>query len=95
LEESLPPTSLYNILNLMLGFDYKELEEDVSRLKAIPISILNDMGGGGATFFVNLINEVYHFGACENHIIASIVGGIDSQEAIKVNFKYNFELFQC
>jgi amyloid beta precursor protein binding protein 1 len=53
------------------------------------------MGGGGATFFVNLISEVYNFGTCESHIIASIVGGIASQEVIKVNFKYNFELLWC
>jgi hypothetical protein len=73
----------------MFGFDY------ISRLKAIHVNILNDMGGGGATFFVDLISEVYHFGAGENHIIASIVGGSASQEAIKVNSKYNFELLQC
>jgi hypothetical protein len=30
--------------NLMFGSDYKELEEDVSRLKTIIVSILNDMG---------------------------------------------------
>jgi len=28
----------------MFGSDYKELEEDVSRLKTIIVSILNDMG---------------------------------------------------
>jgi amyloid beta precursor protein binding protein 1 len=53
------------------------------------------MAGGGATFFIYLINEVCHFGVGENHIIASIVGGIASQEVIKVYFKYNGELFQC
>lgn len=79
MEEPLPPTSFYNMFNLMFGFDLKKSEEDVSRLKAIPISILNDMGGGRATFFVNLINEVCHFRAYESHIIASIVGEIASQ----------------
>jgi hypothetical protein len=40
----------------MFGFDYRVLEEDVSRLKTILISILIDMGGGGATLVVDLIN---------------------------------------
>jgi amyloid beta precursor protein binding protein 1 len=75
----------------MFGFDYRELEEDVSRLKAIDVSILNDMGRKRATFIINLISEVCHFGASENHIIASIVGGIASQEAINVS-KYNSKL---
>ncbi|CAM6070645.1 unnamed protein product [Sphagnum tenellum] len=61
-----------------------ELEEDVSRLKAIAVSILNDMGGGGAALPEDLISEVCRFGAGEIHTIASIVGGIASQEAIKL-----------
>jgi hypothetical protein len=77
------------MLDLMFGYDYRELEEDVSRLKTRNISILNDIGGAGATFLVDLISEVYNFGVGENHIVASIVGGIASQKAIKVNFQYN------
>jgi hypothetical protein len=80
------------MLDLMFGSNYKELKEDVSRLKAIVVSILNDMGGDKATFFVDLINEVYRFSVGESHIIASIVGGIISQEFIKVHSKCNFEL---
>jgi amyloid beta precursor protein binding protein 1 len=79
----------------MFGSDYKELEEDVSRLKTIIVSILNDMGWRGATLLVDLISEVCCFGANENHIVASIVGGIASQNAIKLNSKYNYELLQC
>jgi amyloid beta precursor protein binding protein 1 len=83
------------MLDLMFGSDYRELKTDVSMLKAIIVSILNDMGGGGATLFVDMINEVCHFGASESHILVSIVCGISSQKVIKVNSKYNYELFQC
>ncbi len=52
------------------------------------------MWGGGAIFFEDMINEVYYFGVGEIHIITSIVGGITtSQGVIKVNSKYNSELF--
>jgi hypothetical protein len=47
-------------------------------LKAIIISILNGMGGKGATFPKDLISEVYYFGAGEIHITIIIVGGIAS-----------------
>jgi len=29
--------------------------------------------GGGATFFVNLISEVYNFGTCESHIMPPLL----------------------
>jgi hypothetical protein len=62
----------------------RELEEDVSRLKALAVGILNDMGGGGVTVPEDLVCEVCRFGAGEIHCVASIVGGIASQESIKV-----------
>jgi amyloid beta precursor protein binding protein 1 len=75
---------------------YRKLEEDVSRLIAIGVvSILNDMAGGGAMLPEDLISELYHFGAGEIHTVASIIGGIASQEAIKVNSKYNYESLEC
>jgi amyloid beta precursor protein binding protein 1 len=79
----------------MFGSKYRKLEEDVSRLKAIGVSILNDMGGGGAMLPEDLISELYHFGAGEIHTVASIIGRIASQEAIKVNSKYNYESLEC
>lgn len=63
----------------------RELEEDVSRLKALAVGILNDMGGGGVTVPEDLVCEVCRFGAGEIHCVASIVGGIASQESIKVS----------
>ncbi len=70
--------------DLMFGSKYKELEEDVSRLKAIVVSIVNDMGVGGATLPEDLISEVYCFGASEIHTIGSIVGGIALQEGVNI-----------
>ncbi len=90
----MPPPSLYDMPDLIFGSEYRELEEDVSRLKAIAVSILNDMGGGGAALPEDLISEVCRFGAGEIHTVASIVGGIASQEAIKVSSKDNSELLQ-
>ncbi len=82
--------------DLMFCSKYRKLEEDVSRLKAIGVvSILNDMAGGGAMLPEDLISELYHFGAGEIHTVASIIGGIASQEAIKVNSKYNYESLEC
>jgi hypothetical protein len=93
LRRAIASNIFYNMPNFMFGSNYRELKEDVSRLKTIILSILNDIGGGGATLLVDLISEVCRFGVGENHIVASIVGGIASQKAIKVNFKYNFKLF--
>ena len=67
----------------------RELEEDVSRLKALAVGILNDMGGGGVTVPEDLVCEVCRFGASEIHCVASIVGGIASQESIKVSTFHN------
>lgn len=60
------------------------MEEDASRLKSLAVGLLNDMGGGGASLPEDVIGEVCRFGAGEIHTVASIVGGIASQECIKV-----------
>lgn len=61
-----------------------EIEEDVSRLKSLAVGLLNDMGGGGASLPEDVVSEVCRFGASEIHCVASIVGGIASQECIKL-----------
>eukprot|EP01018_Ginkgo_biloba_P008209 Gb_25652 [translate_table: standard] len=61
-----------------------ELDEDVSRLKTIAVGLLNDMGCSGASLSEDLISEMCRFGASEIHCVASFVGGIASQEAIKL-----------
>ncbi|KAG0570361.1 hypothetical protein M758_6G151400 [Ceratodon purpureus] len=61
-----------------------EMEEDVSRLKSLAVGLLNDMGGGGASLPEDVVSEICRFGAGEIHCVASIVGGIASQECIKL-----------
>lgn len=65
-------------------YQFRELEEDALRLKSLAIGLLNDMGGGGASLPEDVVSEVCRFGASEIHCVASIVGGIASQECIKV-----------
>lgn len=62
----------------------EELDEDVSRLKTIGVGLLNDMGCVGANLSEDLISEMCRFGASELHCVAAFVGGIASQEVIKL-----------
>ncbi|KAJ7522995.1 hypothetical protein O6H91_18G033900 [Diphasiastrum complanatum] len=66
------------------GIFDRELEQDVLRLKAICINLLNDIGVNGASISEDLISEFCRFGAAEIHCVASVIGGIASQEAIKI-----------
>lgn len=60
------------------------MDEDISRLKSTAVGLLNDLGCNSATLAEDLINEMCRFGAAELHAVAALVGGIASQEAIKV-----------
>ncbi|XP_022776644.1 NEDD8-activating enzyme E1 regulatory subunit AXR1-like isoform X2 [Durio zibethinus] len=60
------------------------MDEDISRLKSTAISLLNDLGCNGLTLTEDLINEMCRFGAAELHAVAAFVGGIASQEVIKL-----------
>ncbi|XP_057869389.2 NEDD8-activating enzyme E1 regulatory subunit AXL isoform X2 [Cryptomeria japonica] len=62
----------------------EEMDEDVSRLKTIAVGLLNDMGCNGAKLSEDLISEMCRFGASEIHSVAAFVGGVASQEAIKL-----------
>ncbi|MCO5573961.1 hypothetical protein L7F22_027739 [Adiantum nelumboides] len=64
-----------------------ELEEDAMKLKALSTMLLNKMigaGSGAAVLSDDLVSEMCRFGASEIHTVASIIGGIASQEAIKL-----------
>ncbi|KAI5062057.1 hypothetical protein GOP47_0022596 [Adiantum capillus-veneris] len=64
-----------------------ELEEDAMKLKTLSTTLLNKMiggGVGGAVLSDDLVSEMCRFGASEIHTVASIIGGIASQEAIKL-----------
>ena len=60
------------------------MDEDISRLKTTAVSLLNDLGCNGLTLTEDLINEMCRFGAAELHAVAAFIGGIASQEVIKV-----------
>lgn len=64
-------------------FDGESEEEDVTRLKAIALGLLNEVGAGGVALPEDLISEICRFGAGEIHCTAAVVGGIAAQEAIK------------
>ncbi|KAL8142144.1 hypothetical protein V2J09_015176 [Rumex salicifolius] len=61
-----------------------ELDEDITRLRTIAVSILSDLGCNGSTLSEDLINEMCRFGASELHVVAACIGGIASQEVIKM-----------
>jgi len=62
----------------------REMDGDISRLKTTVVGLLSDLGCNGATVTEDLINEMCRFGASELHSVAAFIGGIASQEVIKV-----------
>lgn len=62
------------------------MDEDISRLKTTAVGVLNDLGCNGSTLTEDLINEICRFGAAELHAVAAFIGGVASQEVIKVVF---------
>ncbi|KAJ1686884.1 hypothetical protein LUZ63_018274 [Rhynchospora breviuscula] len=69
----------------MLGSFYdSEIEEDVSRLKAIAVSILNDSGLNGSSLPEDLVHEMCRYAGAEIHAVAAFIGGVASQEVIKL-----------
>ncbi|KAK9284521.1 hypothetical protein L1049_024716 [Liquidambar formosana] len=61
-----------------------EMDEDISRLKTTAVGLLSDLGCNGLTLTEDLINEMCRFGAAELHAVAAFIGGIASQEVIKL-----------
>lgn len=60
------------------------MDEDISRLKATAVSVLNDLGCNGSTLTEDLISEMCRYGAAELHAVSAFIGGIASQEIIKL-----------
>ncbi|KAI4322556.1 hypothetical protein L6164_022237 [Bauhinia variegata] len=60
------------------------MEEDIPRLKSTATGLLGDLGCNGAPLAEDLISEMCRFGAAELHAVAALVGGIASQEVIKL-----------
>lgn len=65
---------------------YSPMDEDISRLKTTAVGVLSDLGCNGSTVTEDLISEMCRFGAAELHAVAAFIGGIASQEVIKVFF---------
>ncbi|KAL2248477.1 UNVERIFIED_CONTAM: NEDD8-activating enzyme E1 regulatory subunit AXR1 [Sesamum indicum] len=65
-----------------------EMDEEISRLKTTAVSLLADLGCNGSNLTEDLINEMCRYGAAELHAVAAIIGGIASQEVIKVGFSF-------
>ncbi|XP_057506691.1 NEDD8-activating enzyme E1 regulatory subunit AXR1-like isoform X1 [Actinidia eriantha] len=61
-----------------------EMDEDISRLKTTAVGLLGDSGCNGSTLTEDLINEMCRYGAAELHAVAAFIGGIASQEVIKL-----------
>ncbi|KAA8526509.1 hypothetical protein F0562_008288 [Nyssa sinensis] len=61
-----------------------EMDEDISRLKTTAVGLLSDLGCNGSTLTEDLINEMCRYGAAELHAIAAFIGGVASQEVIKL-----------
>lgn len=68
------------------SFSCSAMDEDISRLKTTAVGLLGDLGCNGSTLTEDLINEMCRFGAAELHAVAAFIGGIASQEVIKVLF---------
>ncbi|XP_077220537.1 NEDD8-activating enzyme E1 regulatory subunit AXR1-like [Tasmannia lanceolata] len=72
------------IYNRFPGLFNGEMDEDISRLKTIAVGILSDLGCNGSALSEDLISEMCRFGGAELHTVAAFIGGIASQEAIKL-----------
>ncbi|GMH11032.1 hypothetical protein Nepgr_012873 [Nepenthes gracilis] len=71
-------------LNSFPGQFDGEMDEDVSRLKSITVGLLTELGCNSSILTEDLINEMCRFGAAELHAVAAFIGGIASQEVIKL-----------
>ncbi|KAG0474124.1 hypothetical protein HPP92_015406 [Vanilla planifolia] len=70
--------------NRFPGLFDTEMEDDIARLKTIAVGVLSDSGLHGSTLTEDLINEMCRFGGAEIHSVAAFIGGVASQEAIKL-----------
>ncbi|XP_037444147.1 NEDD8-activating enzyme E1 regulatory subunit AXL-like isoform X2 [Triticum dicoccoides] len=67
-----------------LAASYSRLPGIFDRLKAAAVSVLSDMGLKGASLSEDLVAEVCRFAGAEIHPVAAFIGGVASQEVIKL-----------
>lgn len=63
---------------------YREIDGDVPALKHTAMSIVQECSSGPASISDDLVGEMCRFGAGELHCVAAVMGGMASQEAIKL-----------
>ncbi|KAA6425651.1 MAG: NEDD8-activating enzyme E1 regulatory subunit-like [Trebouxia sp. A1-2] len=66
------------------GLYDQEVDGDIPALKHIATSIVQDSSSGPASISDDLVGELCRFGAGELHCVAAVMGGMASQEAIKL-----------
>jgi amyloid beta precursor protein binding protein 1 len=79
----LPGTPL-DIAGLGVGMGGCDVAEDVARLKGIANGILGEIAVGSLSVLDDLTVEMVRCGGGELHAVASVVGGVGSQEVIKL-----------
>ncbi|KAF9606688.1 hypothetical protein IFM89_027732 [Coptis chinensis] len=91
IEEELNSPVLSELQKYLTDKDYRfpglhvgEMDEDISRLKTIAVGLLGDLGCNGSALTEDLINEMCRFGVAELHAVAAFIGGVASQEVIKL-----------
>ncbi|CAL4928090.1 unnamed protein product [Urochloa decumbens] len=67
-----------------LAANYSRLPGIFDRLKTVAASVLSEMGLSGASLTEDLIAEMCRFGGAEIHAVAAFIGGVASQEVIKL-----------
>ncbi len=62
----------------------REIDGDIPALKHIATAIVQDCSSGPTSIPDDLVGEMCRFGAGELHCVAAVMGGMASQEAIKL-----------
>ncbi len=71
-------------LQMLCLYFCRDVDGDVPALKHIATSIVQDSSSGPASISDDLVGEMCRFGAGELHCVAAVMGGMASQEAIKL-----------
>ncbi|VAI24157.1 unnamed protein product [Triticum turgidum subsp. durum] len=85
-EDSCYAMNFYVLLRAVdrLAASYSRLPGIFDRLKAAAVSVLSDMGLKGASLSEDLVTEVCRFAGAEIHPVGAFIGGVASQEVIKL-----------
>ncbi|CAN1220250.1 NEDD8-activating enzyme E1 regulatory subunit AXR1 [Linum perenne] len=62
----------------------REIDEDIARLKSTAVTLLNDLGCNASPLNDDLVSEIWRYAGSELHAVAAFIGGVASQEVIKL-----------